>query len=194
MTSETEVRPRALRLPPETRRRQIVQEASRLIAISGFNAVSLADIAEAVGIRGPSVLRYFPTMNDLLAAVLVKRDEDAYDGNAFPTDLGKPPAVRAYLQRVVEHNVESKEIVRLFVVLTAEALDPEHPAHEYFFERNRLTLIALEEMLGWLPHPSLAARELLAFWQGLELQWVTDPTTDFLAVWNAYCDRLFEDR
>jgi hypothetical protein len=32
---------------------------------------------------------------------------------------------------------------------------------------------------------------VLAFWQGLELAWISDPTSDFLAHWNRFADRFF---
>ncbi len=194
MTADSTVapRPKQVRLAPEARRRQIVQEATRLIAQSGFNAVTLAEIGDACGIRPPSVLHYFPTMNDLLAAVLVERDAESYDGGDYPADLREPHEVRGFLQRVVEHNVDIPELVRLFSVLGAEALDSRHPAHQFFTERNRLALLQLEEMLQWKPDPHTAARELLAFWQGLEALWVSAESVDYLKVWNSFCDRFFD--
>jgi len=179
------------RLPPEARRRQIVEEASRLIAQSGFNAVSLTDIAEACGIRGPSVLHHFPTMNQLLAAVLAQRDLDASTVGSNPPDLSEPGQVALYLRRFVEANLALREVIRLYVVLGAEAVDPAHPAHDYFVTRRRLALAALEEMLTWRPDPATSARLLLSFWQGLESLWVADPTTDFMAVWDAFAEDFF---
>ena len=75
MSTGTETPPRVQRrLAPAVRRRQIVEEAARLISAAGFNAVSLADIANACDIRKSSVLHHFASMTDLLAAVLDYRD------------------------------------------------------------------------------------------------------------------------
>lgn len=186
-----EPRRRQVRLAPEARRRQIVQEATRLIAQSGFNAVTLADIGDACGIRPPSVLHYFPSMNDLLAAVLIERDAESYGAGEYLGELREREEVRAFLRNVVAHSVETPEVVRLFAVLGAEALDPEHPAHEYFTERTRLALLELEKMLSWKPNPRVAAVELLAFWQGLEMLWVSRQPLDYLEVWDSFCDRFF---
>jgi AcrR family transcriptional regulator len=186
-------RPKQVRLAPEVRRSQIVKEATRLISRSGFNAVTLADIGAACGIRPPSVLHYFPTMNDILAAVLVRRDEETVEGDGFPSDLREPEQVRAYLRRVVEHNVQIRELVRLYSVLGAEAINPSHPAHDYFTQRNRLALGALEDMLAWKRDPYLSARELLAFWQGLETLCAADESVDFLAVWESFIERFFAE-
>ena len=179
------------RLAPEVRRRQIVHEATRLISIAGFNAVSLEDIAKACGIRGPSVLHYFPSMNDLLAAVLAYRDEvDAIDPPS-PAEMATPEGVKAFFRHTVELNLARPEIVRLYAVLGAEAVDPAHPAHRYFAEREQTLYDGFAEILNWKRNPDLAARELMAFWTGLERQWIMNPSVDFEAVWDNYADRFF---
>jgi AcrR family transcriptional regulator len=190
-TVETGVR--RSRLAPEARRRQIIQEASRLISRSGFNAVTLADIAEACGIRPPSVLHHFATTNDILMAVVLERDSEADIRRALPPSLSEKDEVRQYLRGVVEANMKDPELTRLFYVLGAEALDPRHPAHEFFSQRTALALDALVGMLQWKPDPRTAALQLLAFWQGLEAIWVYEPAIDFLQVWEAFCDRFFEN-
>ena len=179
------------RLTPQARRQQIVDQATRLISRSGFNAVSLNDIAEACGIRKSSVLHYFPTMTHLLTAVLSQRDRDEYELAALLSTPVGPADLRRHLRRVVIRNIEMREIVMLFAVLSTEAIDPHHPAHRYFAERTRVALDTMGSALGWKPDPAIAARQLIAFWQGLETLWIADPDTDFLPVWDAFCDDFF---
>lgn len=186
-------RRRKIRLAPDERRRQIVREATRLISRSGFNAVSLADIAEACDIRKPSVLHYFPSMHDLLAAVLAHRDEQDYvvTGAAALEAASYPALARAQATRHVEHNLTQREIIRLHHMLGAEALAPDHPAHGYFVARSRRAVAELQRALIWKSDPTAAAVELLAFWQGLEMEWLRSPDLDLIAVWNSFCDRFF---
>ncbi|MET0896732.1 MAG: TetR/AcrR family transcriptional regulator [Mycobacterium sp.] len=179
------------RLTPQARRQQIIEEATRLISRSGFNAVSLNDIAEACGIRKSSVLHYFPAMTDLLTAVLAQRDLDEYESAALLSSPISPTDLRAHLRRVVQRNIEMPEIVTLFAVLSTEAIDPRHPAHRFFAERTRLALDTMSSLLGWKPDPAIAARQLIAFWQGLETLWIADPGTEFLPVWDAFCEDFF---
>jgi len=51
-------------------RERILQEATRLMAERGYEGTSLAQVADAVGIKKPSVLYHFKTKDDLRKAVL----------------------------------------------------------------------------------------------------------------------------
>jgi len=55
--------------PAERRRRQFVEIAARLIAQEGISAVGPARVASEAGCTRPLVYRYFPSVDDLLAAV-----------------------------------------------------------------------------------------------------------------------------
>jgi AcrR family transcriptional regulator len=182
------------RMKAEDRREQILNEAFQLIAVGGFNAVSLSDIAKACGIQKSSVLHHFPSMTDLLFAVLQMRelqDYDFYNQQRVAVDPVTPGSARERFTRVFQHNLERHEFVRLYSILAAEALAPDHPAHAYFGERSRLARAEVAKSLQWKQHPDLAAAELLAFWDGLELNWRQDPGLDPLAVWESFCDRFF---
>ncbi|RXZ72525.1 TetR/AcrR family transcriptional regulator [Agromyces albus] len=179
------------RLAPEVRRRQIVVEAARLVSAAGFNAVSLNDIAEACEIRKSSVLHHFPSMVDLLAAVLAYRDEMAAPVQPPLEELADPAAASAFFRGTVEHNAQHRELVRLYAVLRVEAIDPSHPAHAYFRNREQSTIDSFTAILAWKPAPILAAREIYAFWTGLETLWVADPSVDMLAVWDSFASRFF---
>lgn len=181
------------RTRPKDRREQILREAYRLIAASGFNAVSLSEIAEACGIRKSSVLHHFPSMNDLLLAVLQMREDQDFEyyRDSPHTEEPGPAGARETFTRVFHHNLDRPEFVRLYAILSGEALAPDHPAHDYFAMRTRGAQEELARSLDWKPDPHAAAAELLAFWSGLELAWQHDPELDVRAVWENFSDRFF---
>lgn len=63
-----------LRLAPEARRQQILDEAARLVLDEGLYAVSMERLARDVGISKGLVYNYFPT-RDALLATLLRREQ-----------------------------------------------------------------------------------------------------------------------
>jgi AcrR family transcriptional regulator len=183
------------RLPPAERREEILAAATELIAVSGFNGVSLGAFAAACGMTKAGLLHHFPSKEHVLVGVLERRDEldiAAVMGDADPAP--DAATARAALTRLVRRNLGQESVVKLYTVLSAEALDPAHPAHDYFRRRLRTSRDRLErEMFAWHPWPGGAAVELLAFLDGLQLNWLRDPEIDFLAQWEAFADRFFAE-
>jgi hypothetical protein len=130
-------------------------------------------------------------MNDLLAAVLAYRDEIDATDSPSPGDINDPDSVASFLRASAVRNLDRLQLVRLYVVLGAEAVDPAHPAHHYFADRELHTYDGFAGLLRWKHEPDLAARELMAFWTGLERQWVMNPSVDFMAVWDNFARRFF---
>ena len=181
------------RLPPAERREEILAAATELIAASGFNGVPLAAFAAACGMTKAGLLHHFASKDELLIAVLERRD--ALDAAAV-TDRAEPAAdaaaARAMMSALVRRNLAQRSIVQLYTVLSAEALDPAHPAHGYFRQRLSYSRAMLErQVYAWHPRPGLAAVELLGFLDGLQLNWLRDPEIDFTAQWEAFADRVY---
>jgi TetR/AcrR family hemagglutinin/protease transcriptional regulator len=65
-----EARRRASRLPPDERRRQLVEHAIRVFARRGLERGGHAEVAAAAHVAVPTVFAYFRTRTDLVAAVL----------------------------------------------------------------------------------------------------------------------------
>lgn len=169
----------------DARREAIVDVATEVFSSLGFRAATMLQIAAACGISRTGLLHHFPTKESLLAAVLAERDRR--NAEAISASAHAASGDFAALQRLVavtRRNTESPEIVNLFSVLSAEAGDPEHPAHAYFVERyarlrGELTasLQTLQMQGALVPgtEPELLAAELIALMDGLQVQWVLAP-------------------
>jgi len=181
-----------VRMSYDDRREQILVEATRLIAQSGFNALTLSAVADACAIRKPAVLHYFPSMANLLLAVLARRDVVVFE-EAISSRLPdpNPQSCRDSFTRIAQKHWSQFELTRLHKIVNAEALDPAHPAHEWMSNTNRVALDVLAQVLAWKDDPVLAAVEMLSFWEGLELLWQRQPDLDVEAVWNRFCDSFF---
>ncbi len=178
------------------RRAQIIEVAGALIAERGFWGMSLQDVADACGLTVAGLLHHVGSKDGLLIAVLEHRDEA--DSRALADILGfeigepfDPPRIDAggiglsrLCDAVVERNAGQPEIVRLYSVLDAEALNPEHPAHAYFADRQRQTLAAFASAAPAGADGEAVARHLLAVMDGLQLQWLREPSVDLLQEWR----------
>src|SRR5690349_4493076 len=131
----------ALRTTPEghAQRERILRAAMELFAARGYRGASLEAVAQAVGITRQGVLHHFPSKVHLLLGVLALRDEDDTERLT-----GEVSGLAEGLLAAVGHNQRSPGLVRLYTVLSAESVDPDHPGHEHFRERYRL----LRSMLG----------------------------------------------
>jgi AcrR family transcriptional regulator len=177
------------RLPAEERRRLIIEAATALVAERGFWGLSMQDVADECGLTVPGLLHHVGSKDGLLVAVLEHRD--AEDRRA----LGDPPPadLRALCAALVRRNATQPEIVRLFAVLAAESLAPDHPAHDYFTARQQDVLDALTALARPVAaRPEGLARQIVATMDGLQLQWLREPAhTDLVAMWEAAAETLF---
>src|SRR3954453_8523559 len=175
----------------EARRAEILQTALAAFSARGFQGSSLREIAEAVGLSQAGVLHHFSSKEALLAAVLAEKDatQVAHFENAH--GIGVLSALRG----AVAENLASPGLVRLFTTLSAEAINPDHPAHDYFQLRyaGARQLIASGLAQGKLDGDirpdadvDMAAALLIAIMDGLQLQWLLHEGFDMLAAFDPF--------
>jgi AcrR family transcriptional regulator len=180
------------------RREDILSAAAVVYGEVGYHGASMREIAKRVGMSHAGLLYYFPTKEALLAAVLERRDAE----DAEREQLASPPGLevlRHYLA-LASHNVRHPGIVDLYTRLAAEAVAPDHPAHDYFrrhYDEARAgirdTFLALADRGQLRPgiDPELATVTFIALMDGLQVQWLTTPdTVDLVASLRFYLQSL----
>jgi AcrR family transcriptional regulator len=182
----------------DARRARILEVAAEEFAAHGYRSASIARVAAAAGLSQSGLLHHFRSKEELLIAVLERRDAadlawlEQVEGGAYSLTA---------LVRLVHHNMEVPGLVRLFAVLTSEALAPDHPAHEWARQRYAFLRAQFADHLrrgiesGEL-RPGIAVEEhadrLIAMMDGLQLQWLMDPDgVDMDAVFRGYIDDLY---
>lgn len=171
------------------KRAEILDSAAAVFGEAGYRGASLREIAARCGISHPGLLHHFSTKEALLLAVLERREEiDSAEIDSAEIDALGVTSV-GELRQVVDllaRNATQPGIVELFCVLAAEATSPEHPAHFYFADRYRAVrdrlartyrAVQVEGLLRPGVAPEVAARELVALMEGLQVQWLYDPET-----------------
>ena len=173
------------RLPAPERRRQIITAATRLVAERGFWGLSMQDVAADCGLTVPGLLHHVGSKDGLLIAILEHRD--AEDARALTELLDGPtPTLPQLCAAVVRRNAGQPEIVRLFAVLQAESLTPDHPAHDYFVARQQRILRELTDLAKDVTDaPETLARRVIALMDGVQLQWLRSPGSDLTQLWAA---------
>jgi AcrR family transcriptional regulator len=176
------------------KREEILSRALEVIAREGYGRASVKELADASGLSQAGLLHYFDSKSELFTEILRKRDEvDAerlgpLDGDA---DLDR---LREGYVGIVRHNSEVPGLVELFSRTAVEAADPEHPAHRYFLERGeRVRAAALpaiaraqaERRVTAEIDPESLVRIVQAVADGLQLQFLLDPSVDMAGIVDA---------
>lgn len=175
----------------EARRAEILRIALEAFSVRGFQGSSLREIAESVGLSQAGVLHHFSSKEALLAAVLAEKDAVTLSHVDGVTGVHVLDALRG----VVAENLAQPGLIRLFTTLSAEAINEEHPAHEYF----QLRYAGARELLAGALRQGqadgdvapgvdvdMAAALLLAIMDGLQMQWLLNDEFDMLAGFDAF--------
>jgi AcrR family transcriptional regulator len=164
-------------------REKIIQAASEYFARHGFRGAKMADIANAAGLSGPGLLHHFPSKTQLLMEVLKERDRIDSERLRATLQNGGSHFTEAGIE-LVAHNETVVGLVQMFVILVAESVSPDHPAHAFFIqryqrERERMAqVIALAQQAGEvradIPAETLVVL-IFAMMDGLQVQWLLEP-------------------
>ncbi|MBO0701838.1 MAG: TetR/AcrR family transcriptional regulator [Candidatus Dormibacteraeota bacterium] len=182
-------------------RERLLVVALDLFAAGGYRGTSIAQIAERAGLSQSGLLHHFPSKADLLAAALDHRDE--VEGHLLEAADGEPAMGWAAFEALVElvrRNAAEPRLVRLFVTLSAEAIDPDHPAHRWMvahYEGVSAWLTAAIERgkrTGEMDHrmPTRAVvQRTIATMDGLQILWFARGADVDMAVdFGEYVDEL----
>lgn len=160
------------------KREAILDAALPVFGQVGFHGASLREIARQCGVSHQSLMHYFPTKEELLLAVVRRRDERLrqHFDDAGGMRLSE-------LVDLAEYNVDVPGVIQLFNTASAESTSPDHPAHAYYADFYDRIIASTERYLRFADDAGLlapgftaesAARVVLAVQDGLQLQWLYD--------------------
>lgn len=194
---------RALR--GDATRELVLDAALEMFVEQGYRATSVRDIAARCGMTHPGLLYHFPSKAALLMAALQRRDDvDCVDGESGDLAFHQLDA-RAVLRHLVnsaKNNASKRGLVELFANLSVEASAPDHPAHDYFVERYAALKATVTRAFADLDRdgalrqgvvPRIAAIQVVAAMDGLQIQWLLDPDTDMAGALAVYVNSLLKE-
>ncbi|NYF12268.1 AcrR family transcriptional regulator [Pseudoclavibacter sp. JAI123] len=171
---------------PHPRRDEILDAATRVFTVKGFNAASIREIAVEAGMSHTGVLHHFPDKAVLLETLLERRGQRAATevGLDFSTGLSYLRGLLALATR----DVAKPEGLLMFSIVSAEALAPTHPAHASiarwyeFLRSTALDALADLQERGLYARADvpleLAAVQIAGLRAGLTQQWLLAPEVD----------------
>jgi len=175
----------------QARRQQIVDAALAVFSRSGFHSGSLRDVAKRVGLTPAGVMHHFASKEELFTEVLRQRDERV---RSAAGDVNEDTLLEQ-TRKVVAHNQSTRGLTSLYTIVSAEATDDEHPAHDFFVSRYAEGIEQSARILGEAQRDGLlrddldvehAARLITAVMDGLQQQWLLDDRVDMVAVFDEF--------
>lgn len=140
------------RLPPETRRRQLLDAALELVDESGFEDLSVEAVARRAGVTRPMVYDQFGDLGGLLDA-LADREESRALAALADVVPAEPPEGQAPDDVLVQRLGALLEAVRAQPATWRLVLHPPDGSPEHLRERieaNRARIrVELEALLAW---------------------------------------------
>jgi AcrR family transcriptional regulator len=166
----------------------------------------MLEIAKRVGMSHVGVLHHFGTKEELLRAVVGRREEKTNSlMHNSTSQVSEALASEDFMNRYLSGEGEFLEpavYTRLIVVLRGENLHPGDPLHWHFDSRSQQTRAFLAagiragQKRGELRtdiDPDIKAAEILAFFMGLETEWaLNEEIIDRRAVVSSYLESLFD--
>ena len=171
------------------RREEILKAALTTFGSKGYKKGSLAEIADQADMTHAGVLHHFGSKDQLLLEVLRYRDQSdvaELEGQHIPDGLD----LFRHLIKTAIANEDRPGIVQAYAVLSAESVTDGHPAREYFEDRYRTLRREVRQALeivcaaNGVDNPERvaeAAASVLAVMDGLQVQWLLEPSAVHLA-------------
>ena len=172
-------RPPAPTAKGRARREQVLDAALRAFAAQGYRGTSIAAIADEVGLSEPGLLHYFPSKPALLLETLEFFQRQTRD-EAEQLAKGARSFAEHLLALAAQHEQDPR-FIRLLLVLAAEGIDPDHPAHEWMVRRyewvradfeRQFTADQAAKLLRADVDPAQLAPQAVAAMDGFELQFL----------------------
>ncbi len=161
------------------RRSEIISTATAVFSAHGYQGGSLRQIAKQLDLSLTTLMHHFPTKVSLLSAVLEQEDAADVDFDERSRRDGFAPSVLA----IVRRNLNRRELVRMFSIVSAEATYPRHEAHDWLQRRYATVTASYAELIthdvavGRLrPRMDAAAAASLVVtaWEGIQIRWLAD--------------------
>ena len=156
--------PRRKRMPRAEREKQILAAAEEVFAERGFQATSMDEVAQLVGVSKPMLYEYFTSKEGLLLACVARIRADLHSATLEAVTEAAPHGPRAVLEAGLHAYFDfADRHGRAWAVLLNESVIVAGPAEEAIEAiRGQQTQLMEELLARWLPQASPARISVFA--------------------------------
>ncbi|MFN6552276.1 TetR/AcrR family transcriptional regulator [Mycolicibacterium septicum] len=169
----------------EAKRAEIKAAALAVLERDGEAGASMRVIAKEAGISLAGLMHYFPTRDVLLTEL--QRDGDEQFQQWYRDSGADIEPGEVLAQAMVDKAAKPGSGTVYLSLAAAAAIDPSHPAAEYLrerYERIRAVIandVRRRQAAGTVPahvDAEFAAAALISAADGIQIQWMSDPSID----------------
>ena len=194
--NEQDVRPAYQDSGNTDTRVRIVEAAIEAYREHAFHETTAAVVAERAGLTVADVVAHFPVWDGLVMAAV-----DRWNSQRMHTvsPLMATQGTVAFLRGIVAQNVADPALMRLLTALLNIAATPNHPMapllHHEWNKFHHLVMASLQSDIreGREPEsmePARGAEQLIALYEGLQMQSMVRPGMDLLEAYDRAITRL----
>lgn len=177
-------------------RAAIVEATISLCRKRSFHEIRMDLVASEAGMDLPSVLAHFPTLDELVLTTVQTWNAQRM---APIVPIAEQHGSAAFLRAIVSANVDDPALMRLLSALASVAATPGHPMAPQLqqqwvqFHAMVQRALAHDVAVGREPstmEPSRGAEQLIAMYEGLQLQSMLRPHMDVVEAYDRAVTRL----
>ena len=128
----------------------LIKAARDLFSVKGYDGTGVDEIAESVGIKGPTIYKYFKNKEDLLKAVIDTSEDEYIEGmgaaDHLPEGINSGEELKAYVLKSLDFTLKNdtaKKMRRLIMMeqFRNTTLAKQATWHQVTFLRNVYTSV-----------------------------------------------------
>ncbi|AMT71714.1 TetR/AcrR family transcriptional regulator [Mycobacteroides immunogenum] len=181
----------------EAKRQEILSAALTVLERDGEAGASMRVIAKEAGISLAGLMHYFPTRDVLLTEI--QRDADAKVEELYGNSIAEIDPGELLAQAMLDKARKPGSGTVYLSLAAAAAVDPAHPAGVYLRDRYEKIRALIADYVrnrqadARVPahvDPDFVATALIAAADGIQIQWMSDPSIDMGAHMRRVWERL----
>ena len=133
----------------------LIKAARDLFSVKGYDGTGVDEIAESVGIKGPTIYKYFKNKEDLLKAVIDTSEDEYIEGmgaaDHLPEGINSGEELKAYVLKSLDFTLKNDTAKKMRRLIAMEqfrnaTLAKQATWHQITFLRNIYTSIFKQMM------------------------------------------------